>query len=386
MAKLPALMTLIALVAIACASPEDVAPTEPLVPEVTEIDEPDQVSAAALLEPSPLKVATYDGSGEMVHPDALVFAHRWQGHRYWFTATPYPLGNSNFENPSGFAGDSAADWHELPGVVNPLARPVTNAYLSDPDLTYDSVHDRIRLYYRQTTLEADQIFVRTSATGGDWSEPTLVLQDKRYAVISPAVVREKDGSWRLWAVNATGGGCRARASALTLTQRRSRDGMTWNAPEPVALTIAGYVPWHWDVQYIPARREYWALIAAYPDGSNCSRTSIYFARSSNGTQWTASPSPLLQPGAIDQLRDLVYRSTFRYFANEDAVRVWFSGARVENGDFHYSLAAARYPLSELLRRVNAPNTSASASVAMRQGNPENATIHAAREEFIRAFP
>ncbi|MDQ2665446.1 MAG: hypothetical protein M3Z05_05490 [Gemmatimonadota bacterium] len=384
MAKMPALMTLLAFVAIACASPDEVTPTDPLVPEVIEADEAD-LTPQILLEPARLSVDTYDGSGEMVHPDALVFPHKWQGHRYWFAATPYPLGNSNFENPSAFAGDSATDWHELPGAVNPLARPVTNAYLSDPDLAYDREHDRIRLYYRQTTLEADQIFVRTSATGSDWSPPTLVIQDKRYALISPAVVREANGSWRLWAVNATDGGCRAHANALTLTQRRSPDGMSWGAPEPVALTIPGYVPWHWDVQYISARREYWALIAAYPDAGNCSLTSIYFARSADGTQWNVSPFPLLERGSMPQLRDLVYRSTFRYFANSDAVRVWFSGARLEEGSFHYSLAVARYPFAELLRRVSAPRAPGE-TLALHQDDPRRASLHAAREAFTRAFP
>ncbi|CAN5164979.1 hypothetical protein BH09GEM1_BH09GEM1_22910 [soil metagenome] len=377
---------MLAVVVLSCRSPGDGETTEPLVPEVAEVDESEQATAQLLLEPARISVETYDGSGEMVHPDALVFPHRWNGRRYWFIGTPYPLGNSTLENPSGFAGDSAGDWRPIPGVANPIARPATDAYLSDPDLTYDSAHDRVHLYYRQTTGSADQLYLRTSKSGSDWSEPTLVLADQRYSLISPAVVREDDGTWRMWTVNAAAGGCRVRASALTLSQRTSRDGMKWNPATPVNLAIVNHVPWHWDVQYIRARKEYWALIAAYPDGSNCSRTSIYFARSAGGTTWHVSPTPLLEPGALQPLRDLVYRSTFRYFASDDAVRVWFSGAREDEGKFHYSLAIARYPLAELLRRVDAPNPADRTASAMRQHDPRDSELRLAREGFVNAFP
>jgi hypothetical protein len=212
----------------------------------------------------------------------------------------------------------------------------------------------------------------------------LVVQDDRYNVISPAIVREQDGSWRMWAVGARDGGCRVRASALTLTQRRSYDGFTWSSAGPVNLVIPGNVPWHWDVQYVRAKREYWALVAAFPDGTNCSRSSVYFARSADGTNWTASPTPLLAPGVLEPLHDLIYRSSFRYFANDDVVMVWFSGAREEATGLRYSLATARYPLAELLRRVNAPRP---ASASRQQSDTGGRTRpSAARLAFIEAFP
>jgi hypothetical protein len=378
----------LAVVLLACHSSGDretTELTEPLVPEAAEVDESDMLSADLLLEPERVEVQTYDGSGELVHPDALVFPHRWSGHRYWFAATPYPQGNSTLENPSGFAGDSARDWRTIPGLTNPIARPSADGYLSDPDLSYDAAHDRVRLYYRQTTSTADQVYLRTSRTGSDWSEAALVLQDARYSLISPAIVREADGSWRMWTVNASVGGCRARAADLTLTQRRSRDGIKWNAAEPVSLSIGNFVPWHWDVQYVKERKEYWALVAAYPDASNCSRTSVFFARSADGTTWKVSPTPLLEPGVLLPLRDLVYRSTFRYFPSDNVVRVWFSGARADEGRFHYAMAIARYPLAELLRRVEAPNPPAAVS-AMREREPRDHPLQAAREKFINAFP
>ena len=375
----------LAVALVACHASTDAEPTEPLVPDVVEVDESDMLSPDLLIEPAHVDVETYDGSGELVHPDALVFAHGWHGHRFWFTATPYPLGNSTLENPSGFAGDSAKDWRTIPGVVNPIAKPTNLGYLSDPDLAYDPARDRLNLYYRLTTASVDQLYLRTSKTGSDWSEPTLVVEDARYSLISPAIAREPDGSWRMWTVNAAAAGCRTHANAISLSQRRSRDGMKWNPAESVNLSIPSFVPWHWDVQYIKERKEYWALVAAYPDAGNCSQTSVFFARSVSGTTWTVSPTPLLEPGRLERLRDLVYRSTFRYFPSDSAVRVWFSGARVEEGKFHYALATARYPLAELLRRVDRPALTSQPS-AMQAHDPHDAPLQAARERFINAFP
>ncbi|MEO5815845.1 MAG: hypothetical protein ABIT20_11250 [Gemmatimonadaceae bacterium] len=375
----------LSLALLAChPSPDE--PTDPLVPEVEQIDDPGPGAAEDIVEPVSLGVVTYDGSGELVHPDALVFPHDWRGRRYWYAATPYPFGDAAFENPSGYSGNDAGEWRPLPGIANPLARPDIDAYLSDPDLSFDPVRDELRLYYRQTTNDADEIYLKSSHDGAAWGPATLVVKEAKWGAISPAVVRERDGSWRMWAVNAANGGCRARMSAVALTRRRSRDGIKWGGPEPVSLTIPNRVPWHWDVQYIGAKHEYWALIAAFPDGSNCSRSSVFFARSTDGSSWTVSPTPLLGPGVIEPLRDLVYRSTFRYFARSDQVTVWFSGAREVAGKLHYALATARYPLAELMRRVSAPSSGAANLATSAIGNGHRVRLDSARTAFIEVFP
>jgi hypothetical protein len=151
----------------------------------------------------------------------------------------------------------------------------------------------------------------------------------------------------------------------------------------VTLRVPGRVPWHWDVQYVGAKSEYWALIAAYPEGTTCSRTAVYFARSVDGTTWQVSPTPLLGPGEFAPMRDLVYRSSFHYHEVSDAVTVWYSGARLEGAAFAYSVASARYPYAELLRRVSG----ATPIILEREGtsavSPE---LKAAREAFERDFP
>ena len=355
----------------------------PPPPDNSEIDEAD-IPGAAFVAPTLLTMPTYDGSGELVHPDAVVFPDRWQGRRYWVSATPYPTGNPKFENPSLYQGYTSRSLMVPAGVTNPLATPgALGGYMSDPDMLYDPDHNQLRMYYRQTTQAADLLYMITSDNGTTWSPAQRVFTGERYGLISPAIVRESAGSWRMWSVNAVAQGCYSLGEEASLTQRRSVDGLTWGDPEPVNLSVPRRVPWHLDVQYVPAKREYWALVAAYPEGTTCSQTAIYFARSLDGTDWTVAPNALLGPYEFGPMNDLVYRSTFHYHEASDAVTVFFSGARLGDGGFHFAMASARYPYADLIRRVSG---SSSAMIERERAGLLSAELLSARSAFEHAFP
>lgn len=366
----------------ACGSGDAAIAPIPAPDGTSELDDA-ETPGAAFVAPQVVAAVTYDGSGELVHPDAAVFPRRWQGVRYWVAATPYPAGNPKFENPSIYHGRTSSEMTVPLGATNPIVPAPTIGYLSDPDVVQDPDRGELRMYYRQTAGEVDQLFLVTSANGVLWSPPTLVTKSSRYALISPSIARESETSWRMWTVNAASQGCFSLISELVLEQRRSTDGIVWSAPEPVQLGLTGRVPWHWDVQFVPAKGEYWALVAAYPEGATCSQTSVYVARSADGTRWNVSPSPLLGRGEFEAMRDLVYRSSFHYHEGSDAVSVWFSGGRLEGRAFRYAVASARYPYPELLRRVSGGTP----LILAREGSSTvSAELRAAREAFERDFP
>jgi len=350
--------------------------------DISELDEA-EAPGAGFVAPTLMSIVTYEGSGQLVHPDAAVFPDRWQGKRYWISGTPYPLGNPNFENPSIFQGRHSNEMRVPLGVTNPLVPAPKSGYMSDPDLLYDADSDALRMYYRYTSPEVDQVFVTTSQNGVTWSPGQLVVSAYRYSLISPSVVRESSTSWRMWTVNATAQGCYSLRTELTLQQRHSKDGITWDAPESVTLHVPGRVPWHWDVQYVAAKSEYWALVAAYPDGTSCSQTAVYFARSADGTSWKVSPTPLLAAHEFEPLRDLVYRSSFHYHEGSDAVSVWFSGAHREGNAFVYAVASARYPYAELMLRVGGSSAAILERESATSASPE---LREARAQFEANFP
>lgn len=367
----------------ACGGHDDVTRAALTPPDdVAELDEA-EAPGAGLVAPSLIPVVTYDGSGQLVHPDAAVFPRRWQGKRYWVSGTPYPAGNPKIENPSIFHGRVSNEMRVPLGVTNPIVRAPTSGYMSDPDLLHDPDSDELRMYYRHTTGASDSIFLSTSRDGALWSPARLVLSDARYSLISPSIVRESATSWRMWTVNASAQGCFSLVDEMVLQQRRSSDGISWSDPVGMTLRVPGRVPWHWDVQYVAAKAEYWALIAAYPEGTTCSHTAVYFARSTDGTTWKVSPTPLLGPGEFAPLRDVVYRSSFHYHDGSDAVSVWFSGARLEGNAFTYAVASARYPYQDLLRRVGGGAPIVLERSGVNEVSPE---MREARTQFEREFP
>lgn len=293
---------------------------------------------------------TYDGSGQLVHPDVAVFPDGFAGHDFWLAATPYPNGNANLENPSVFTDDDRR-WVVPPQVRNPLvAAPQSPAHNSDPDLVFDPSSNRLRMYYRLTKDNTDDIRMQSTADGEHWSEPVSTVSARGIAIVSPAIVRQADDVWIMWSVNAVNGGCQAQSTGIE--RRTSADGVHWSQPSAVQLVQPGFVPWHMDVQYIPSKREYWMLVAAYPRGAGCAATDLFFARSVDGVSWQTYRAPLVARIDYPAYANAVYRSTFYYDADNDAVRLWLSGAVLSDQRWVWTLSTSRWGLSELLAHVS----------------------------------
>ncbi|QJR36507.1 hypothetical protein [Gemmatimonas groenlandica] len=335
-------LPLVAIVLIggftACDAPT---PIEPVVsPAVTALATPSSASASLSASaafsagPQALAFQTYDGSGEVVHPDVVRFTERWNGYQWWSTLTPYARSSTLLENPSVFASHNGDSWEVPPSVTNPLVR-TTRGYLSDPDLVFEPHTRALWMYYREvenargsngkTTHVADNVWLMTSEDGMRWSVPTRVAADSGRYVVSPSVVHTADDDWRMYQVDAGTGGCSTKSSRVTV--RRSTDGVTWSSRKASGLGQPGYVPWHLDVQYVESRGEYWALTAAYKSGRGCMTSSLFLATSRDGLTWTTYPSPVLAPGEFAPFSAAVYRSTFAV-TSPDSVTIWYSGARV----------------------------------------------------------
>lgn len=295
-----------------------------------------------------MELPTYDGSGQVVHPDLVLDASGFGGHQFWLAFTPYPGGNAGYENPSLVTGDARPSWVVPDGVVNPIVPPPVGGHWSDPDIVLDATTGVLRYYFRSTVGGRDDVLLMTSGDGVHWSEPRAVTGAPGIAIVSPAVVHEEDRSWTMWSVNAVHGGC--SATETTVERRTSPDGERWSAPATVELSQPGRVVWHLDVQWIPSRHEYWAIHAAYPVGSGCAATDLYFARSADGVRWTTYPSPLVARTDFAPFANAVYRSTFSYDAEHDLARFWLSGARFDR-NWTWTAATVRFSRATLESRI-----------------------------------
>jgi hypothetical protein len=312
-----------------------------------------------------IALTTFEGSGEVVHPDFARVDASWRAGRDFLAITPYPNGNANYELPSLFASTGAADAWRIPaGASNPVARAPTG-YLSDPDLVYDPDARELRLYYRAVE-SANIVRLIRSLDGVRWSAPVEVARAPNHDLVSPAVVRVAAHEWHLWSVSSGSAGC--SASATTVEHRTSTDGIHWSAPARVTLDQPGVSPWHIDVEWLPSRGEYWALFNGKTAGS-CTTPALFLATSTDGVRWTTYSAPVLARGALPELADVVYRSTLAYDAERDAVTLWYSGARFGAGRWTWRAATERITRAALLARVASGGTRWMASLAPSSAPP-----------------
>jgi hypothetical protein len=314
--------------------------------------------------PAPIQVlalATYDGSGQAVHPDAVQTPDGWGKGTppLHLVVTPYPEGQASYENPSIYSGQSVTVWQVPQNVQNPIARPVTTGYLSDPDEVYNPSTKELWVYYRQVTT-TNQILLLRSPDGIQWGTPVTIVTVPNHQAVSPTVVRKGADDWWLWTVNAGVNGCSSASTVVEL--RHSTDGIHWSDPQPVYLGGNDDFPWHVDVTWIPEYGEFWALYNAKTPGS-CTTAVLRFATSQDGVHWTTAPTPLLTRGAIPEFADIVYRSSLTYDATSDLVTLWYSGARYEHTDYLWHVAVQQIPRTTLLANVmRTPSPSSSGAV------------------------
>ena len=283
-------------------------------------------TAAALSNASTWQnTPTYDGSGQVVHPDIVYFPNGWNGYRYWLVLEPYPYSQDSYENPSILVSNNGASWAPPPGISNPVACANTS-YLADADLLYDQASDELWMYYPHQTVNGQTLMVRkTSSDGIHWGDPydePVVFSKPDYQVLSPAVVKV-GSTYKMWSVNTGANGCENQGNTVEL--RTSSNGTSWSSRTTVNLDIPDVEPWHIDVIYVPSKSQYWALVAGYPSGGTCAKTDLYFATSSDGINWTTYDTPALSTGdssAWDSGQ--IYRSTLLYDETSDLLRVWYS--------------------------------------------------------------
>lgn len=294
-----------------------------------------------------ITVPTYDGSGQVVHPDYAPSPAGPFHHPAHLAITPYPFGDPRWENPSVFAGGSPLKWLLEDGAPNPVMAP-SKGYLSDPDLVYVAETGELWLYYRQVT-ESNLIHLVRSGDGIHWSAPMLVASAPNHEIISPTVVRRGSKDWWMWAVNG-GTGCGDAKARVEV--RHSEDGLHWSPPLPTELSQPSFFPWHIDVQWIPARNEFWAVYNVKIAG-NCATPAVFLATSPDGVNWTPQNQPLLAKGSIPAFADVVYRSTFSYDPVSDDIIFWYSGARYDGREYVWSAAVQRRARADVFNPSNA---------------------------------
>lgn len=148
-------------------------------------------------------------TNEVVHPKIVNFDTAWNGYEDWMVITPYPAGDPTFENPSIMVR-IAGVWAQHPTIDNPIApQPVGSTTQGDTTMVYDSVEDRLVVFYLRRVGTEYQIRMTYSGDGVTWSAPVEVEVEAANVLASPSVVWDSaSATWRLYLssdVNLSGG-------------------------------------------------------------------------------------------------------------------------------------------------------------------------------------
>ncbi|MBS5305928.1 discoidin domain-containing protein [Clostridium tertium] len=278
-----------------------------------------------------LNIPTYDGLNQSTHPDVKYFKNGWNGYKYWMIMTPNRTGSSVAENPSILASNDGINWEVPAGVTNPIAPMPQVGHNCDVDMIYNEATDELWVYW----VESDDItkgWVKLikSKDGVNWSSQQVVVDDNRakYSTLSPSIIF-KDNKYYMWSVNTGNSGWNNQSNKVEL--RESSDGVNWSNPTVVnTLAQDGSQIWHVNVEYIPSKNEYWAIYPAYKNGTGSDKTELYYAKSSDGVNWTTYKNPILSKGTSGKWDDMeIYRSCFVYDEDTNMIKVWY-GAVSQN--------------------------------------------------------
>lgn len=299
-----------------------------------------------------LSLQTFDGTGQVVHPDIAFTPSLSFGSMWHLVVTSYPYGKASQEYPSIYESRDGVSWSPQAGASNPLfTERDTPGTLSDPDWLYVPDSKALWLYYRAVS-GANTIYLTRSRSGARWSKPAVVASAPNHELISPSVLHGARRGWSMWSVNGGPLGC--NGSGTTVERRVSLDGLHWTAPRVVNLVQPGYYVWHIDVAWVPSLRQYWAVYPVKAAG-NCITPAVFLATSDDGDNWTTYPSPLLTRGENPALQDVVYRSSISYDANSGLVHLWFSGATFRGGRYEWSAASQIRRRGSLFAQISQPS-------------------------------
>ena len=294
----------------------------------------------------PERLPTYEGSGQATHPSVLHFPQPWRGYGWWMAMTPYPYNNDSFENPSILASRDGRRWEMPDGASNPLVRTPQAGHNCDAELVYHAESDELWLYY----VEADdrrQSWVRLlrSDDGVRWTRPQTVLHDPdwKFSILSPAICRMADGTWRMWYVDTGNGGYKNQTNAVRV--RSSADGLSWGeAALCPDLAQPGYQIWHLSVRSSENSETLRAVYPAYPNGGNCDDCLLFCAEKAPGGSWRVCPEPLLRAGKPGSWDDFcVYRSSFCLDEQTRRLRLWYGGKRRADASWGIGYTEGTFP-------------------------------------------
>jgi hypothetical protein len=295
---------------------------------------------------APLNIIALENCWENVHPDVVYVAERFAGYPYWMVFTPYPLLNDRVENPTIRASHDGINWEKVPGLSDPVVPPpdTSEMHHADPELVYSS--GRLHLIYLTIQKRTRSVIFNAMSCKSDlhWNTPQVIHED--VGAVSPTF--QVDGKlWHEWfiqshSIDGSFVNTRKHSDPSELLHREGFDLASLGNERLCHVEIPKHIPWHVDVLRVDEGYE--ALIAAFPYGTDVTRTRLFHLASKDGLIFKLSGnSPVIQPSRFGWDNRLIYRSSFLKERN-GTYRIWYSAA---SWGWHFGIGFLQGSLNSL---------------------------------------
>lgn len=271
------------------------------------------------------KISAYDYSGysQDIHPDVYfnntsAFLSVYH-HAYWMANTPYYHSIDSVENPQLLCSDDGINWVVPANVTEPIAPAPNNTWGhdDDTDMIFNTTSGKLEIYYLVTQRSPYNATVQQRTFDGVTVSGYTNLTGITPFEVSPAFIRNADGSYDSWCVNLTN-------SPKLLYHYTSTDGINWGNQQTVNFTtVPGMDIWHFNAQ--PYNGGYVYMMTFCTAGASGSGAKLYIGTSATagGYITTQNDKPLIDIGQMAFDNNEVYRSCS--MTDGTGIDVWYSG-------------------------------------------------------------
>lgn len=214
-----------------------------------------------------LLIKNFAGNYQNIHPKVLYFEQGFNNYKFWMVYTPYPYGDTRYENVCITVSNDGIIWENIKDVTNPIVPQYCNGYNSDPHLVYNEDKNHLEIWYRpySTALLKSRIVRTTSLDGISWSEEQVIFDFDDNQKLSPVVIYE-DNRYKLWICNQ---------GVIQYTESSSDNPFSWLPYRTLSINNKDLHLWHMDI-INTASIGYEYFICAYEPGETNNSANLYY--------------------------------------------------------------------------------------------------------------
>lgn len=262
--------------------------------EVSGVDEyrlPATLGTLQFVRTTPLKKVyppypdAYPAPKHVVHPGGTYIPGGWCGWRWVKLYTPYPAGDSAYENPVFVVSNDGDNWYIPQGGKQVIVEKPLQGYNSDTNLTlHPDGKTLVGIYRSRNDGNYSRLYVMTATAPDVWSAPVEIWKGQLATendMASPSIWWNPAVSkWEVVGHNVDG------VAAWPLRKITSSDLFSGWDVTPTALNFpskAGRRWWHSDFKRLSSGQV--VGLAQDNNGTNGGLGDVYFATSDDGTNF-----------------------------------------------------------------------------------------------------